>query len=172
MDPVRLYRYALLLALFTIFYNVLEGLISVFFGITDESFALLGFGLDSFVEVLSGIGIAHMILRSKINPEINRDEFERTALKITGVSFYLLTAGLVFTGVYNILTGHKPVTTVWGIAVSLLSIGVMLLLVYGKRKAGTRLNSKAILADAECTKVCIYMSVILLIASLVSLVSG
>jgi divalent metal cation (Fe/Co/Zn/Cd) transporter len=165
MDTIRLYRYALYLALFTIFYNLLEGLISVFFGITDESFTLLGFGLDSFVEVLSGVGIAHMILRSRSNPEINRDEFERTALKITGVSFYILTAGLVFTSVYNILTGHKPVTTVWGIVVSLLSIVVMLLLVYGKRKVGKLLNSKAILADAECTKVCIYMSVILLVAS-------
>jgi divalent metal cation (Fe/Co/Zn/Cd) transporter len=165
MDIPRLYKYALYLALFTIFYNILEGLISVFFGITDESFALLGFGLDSFIEVLSGIGIAHMVIRIRNYPDVARDSFERTALKITGISFYILTAGLVLSSSFNILTGHKPVTTIWGIIISLLSITIMLLLVHGKRRIGTKLNSRAIIADAECTKVCIYMSIILLIAS-------
>ncbi len=165
MDNKRLYKYALYLALFTIFYNILEGLISIFFGITDESFTLLGFGLDSFAEVLSGVGIAHMIVRSGKRQDNDRDDFERTALRITGVSFYILTAGLVFTGIYNIITGHKPETTFWGIVISLVSIAVMLLLVYGKKRVGRQLNSAAIIADAECTKVCIYMSLILLVAS-------
>ena len=165
MDTFKLYKYAFYLALFTIFYNILEGLISVFFGITDESFTLLGFGLDSFIEVMSGIGIAHMVIRVRNNPDSDRDRFEHTALRITGISFYILTAGLVISSVYNIVKGHKPVTTIWGIVISLLSITIMLLLVYGKRKVGLRLNSAAIIADAECTKVCIYMSVILLIAS-------
>jgi divalent metal cation (Fe/Co/Zn/Cd) transporter len=165
MDNARLYKFALYLALFTIFYNIPEGLISIFFGVTDESFTLLGFGLDSFAEVLSGVGIAHMILRSGSNPDIDRDNFERNALRVTGVSFYILTAGLVFTGIYNFVTAHKPETTVWGIVISLVSIAVMLLLVYGKKKVGRKLSSAAILADAECTKVCIYMSVILLVSS-------
>jgi divalent metal cation (Fe/Co/Zn/Cd) transporter len=165
MDTHRLNKWAFYLALFTIFYNILEGLISVFFGVTDESFTLLGFGLDSFAEVLSGIGIAHMIIRSGRTPDMDRDKFERTALKVTGVSFYILTAGLVLTGIYNILTAHRPETTLWGIIISLLSIAVMLALVYGKRKVGKRLSSEAIIADAECTKVCIYMSVILLVSS-------
>lgn len=165
MDKHRLYKFAWYLALFTIFYNILEGLFSVFFGYTDESLTLLGFGFDSFIEVLSGVGIAHMIIRIRNNPNGSRDQFERTALKITGVSFYILTVGLVISGAYNIFTGHKPVTTLWGIIISLLSIAVMLLLVYGKRKIGKELNSNAIIADAECTKVCIYMSIIVLIAS-------
>ncbi len=165
MEINRLYKYAFYLALFTVFYNIVEGLISVFFGISDESFTLLGFGLDSFAEVISGVGIAHMIIRLWRNPGSSRDDFERTALKITGVSFYILTAGLVLTGIYNIVTAHKPETTVWGIVVSLVSIAVMLLLVYGKKKVGRQLNSAAIIADAECTKVCIYMSVILLVSS-------
>lgn len=165
MDTQRLYKYAFLLALFTVFYNILEGLISIFFGVTDESFTLLGFGLDSFAEVLSGVGIAHMIIRSKNNDDLNRDKFERTALKITGVSFYILTAALILTGIYNIVTAHKPETTVWGIIVSVVSIAVMLALVYAKRRVGVQLNSAAIIADAECTKVCIYMSLILLVAS-------
>ena len=165
MEINRLYKYAFYLALFTVLYNIIEGLISVFFGISDESFTLLGFGLDSFAEVISGVGIAHMIIRLWRNPGSSRDDFERTALKITGVSFYILTAGLVLTGIYNIVTAHKPETTVWGIIVSLVSIAVMLLLVYGKKKVGRQLNSAAIIADAECTKVCIYMSVILLVSS-------
>jgi divalent metal cation (Fe/Co/Zn/Cd) transporter len=165
MEKQRLYKYAWYLALFTIFYNILEGLISVFFGYTDESLTLLGFGFDSFIEVLSGIGIAHMIIRIRNNHDESRDEFERTALRITGVSFYILTIGLVISSGYNILTGHKPVTTLWGIIISLFSIVIMVLLVYAKRKIGKQLNSNAIIADAECTKVCVYMSVILLIAS-------
>ena len=59
----------------------------MFFGMKDESLALFGFGIDSFIEVVSGIGIAHMIIRSKNNPDIERDKFEKTALKITGYSF-------------------------------------------------------------------------------------
>ena len=165
MDKRELYKYAWYLALFTIFYNILEGVLSVFFGYTDESLTLLGFGFDSFIEVLSGIGIAHMIIRIRNNHDENRDEFERTALRITGVSFYILTIGLVISSGFNIITGHKPVTTLWGIIISLFSIVIMLLLVFAKRKIGKQLNSNAILADAECTKVCIYMSVILLIAS-------
>lgn len=165
MDINRLHKYAWYLALFTIFYNVIEGVVSVVFGLSDESFTLLGFGLDSFAEVLSGVGIAHMIIRSWKNPGSSRDDFEQTALKITGISFYILTAGLVLTGIYNIVTAHKPETTVLGIVISLVSIAVMLLLVYGKKKVGRQLNSAAIIADAECTKVCIYMSVILLVSS-------
>jgi divalent metal cation (Fe/Co/Zn/Cd) transporter len=167
MESGKLFTYAWYLALFTIFYNILEGLVSVYFGVEDESLSLFGFGADSFIEVLSGAGIAHMVLRIRKNPDSNRDKFENRALKLTGISFYILSAGLVISSVYNIWTGHKPVTTIWGIIVSVLSILIMLLLVYGKRKIGTMLNSKAIIADAECTRVCIYMSVILLIASTV-----
>lgn len=167
MDNKRAYTLAWYLALFTVFYNLLEGVVSLYFGADDESLALFGFGVDSFIEVLSGLGIAHMIIRIRRNPGSNRDNFENTALKITGISFYILTAGLIVSSIYTILTGHRPVTTLWGVIISLLSIGVMSLLVYGKRKAGKILNSHAILADAECTRVCIYMSVILLVSSAV-----
>jgi divalent metal cation (Fe/Co/Zn/Cd) transporter len=92
-------------------------------------------------------------------------DFERTALKVTGYAFYSLVIGLTVTSIYNIWTGHKPETTFWGVVISVISIVVMWALVYGKTKVGKQLNSDAILADAGCTKVCIYMSVILLIAS-------
>jgi divalent metal cation (Fe/Co/Zn/Cd) transporter len=161
----KLFRVAQWLAIATIVYNILEGLVSVYFGIEDESLALFGFGIDSFIEVLSGIGIAHMVFRIKRQPEGSRNKFERTALRITGTAFYLLVAGLLVTSGYNFLTQHQPETTQVGIIISLLSIAVMWALIYGKTRVGTRLESKAILADAACTRVCVYMSVVLLISS-------
>jgi divalent metal cation (Fe/Co/Zn/Cd) transporter len=164
-DTKKLYKFAFLLAMVTIFYNLVEGLISTYFGYEDESLALFGFGVDSFIEVISGLGIAHMIIRIRRNPESNRDDFERTALRITGVAFYLLVAGLVSSSLFNIWTGHKPETTFWGVIISIISIVTMWFLIWGKTKVGNKLNSKAILADAECTRVCFYMSIILLISS-------
>jgi divalent metal cation (Fe/Co/Zn/Cd) transporter len=164
-DKNRFYKYAFLLALFTIFYNLVEGLVSTYFGYEDESLALFGFGVDSFIEVISGLGIAHMVLRIKMNPDSNRDDFERTALRITGVAFYLLVAGLVSTSVFNIWTGQKPETTFWGVVISIISIIMMWALIYGKTTVGRKLSSEAILADAECTRVCFYMSIILLLSS-------
>lgn len=164
-DHKKLYRIAFGLALFTIIYNVAEGLVSTYLGFENESLALFGFGSDSFIEVISGLGIAHMILRIQNHPNSKRDDFERTALRITGVAFYLLVFGLVLTSIYNIWIGHQPITTFWGVVISILSILVMWILVVGKRKVGHQLNSAPILADANCTMVCVYMSVILLISS-------
>lgn len=164
-DKNRYYKYAFLLALLTIFYNLIEGFVSTYFGFTDESLALFGFGIDSFIEVISGLGIAHMVLRIKMNHENNRDDFEKIALKITGTAFYLLVVGLISSGILNIWTGQKPETTFWGIVISIISIITMWLLIYGKTRVGRKLNSEAILADAECTRVCFYMSIILLISS-------
>ncbi|CAD5283910.1 conserved membrane hypothetical protein [Imperialibacter sp. 89] len=164
-DKKPLYKVALGLAVFTIIYNVLEGLVSTFLGFEGESLALFGFGSDSFIEVISGLGIAHMIVRIQNNPDSHRDGFERTALKITGMAFYSLVFGLIVTSIYNIWTGHKPITTFWGVVISVISIIVMWGLVVWKRKVGAKLNSAPILADANCTLVCVYMSVILLLSS-------
>lgn len=161
----KYYNVAFALAAITILYNIAEGLISVWLGYEDESLALFGFGSDSFIEVISGLGIAHMIIRIKSNPDAGRDKFEKTALKVTGTSFYLLAAGLVFSGLYNIIQANMPETTFWGIIISSISILTMGLLVWAKKRIGNRLGSKPILADADCTKVCLYMSVILLFSS-------
>src|SRR5512137_2628644 len=119
-DLQRFWQIALWLAVITVFYNIAEGLISVFFGITDETLSLFGFGLDSFIEVMSGIGVWHMIVRvmKSSGSDEDRDKFEKTALRVTGISFYILCAGLVLTVIYNVVTGHKPETTVWGIVIS------------------------------------------------------
>ncbi len=161
----NLFKIAFGLAIFTIIYNILEGLISTYLGFEDESLVLFGFGSDSFIEVISGLGIAHMITRIQLNQNSNRDRFERTALKITGFSFYALVLGLLVTSIYNIWTGHEPLTTFWGVIISVISIIIMWMLVAWKRNVGNKLKSDPILADANCTMVCLYMSVILLISS-------
>jgi len=139
--------------------------VSIYFGIEDETLALFGFGLDSFVEVISGIGIWHMMKRIRKNYDANPDDFERQALKITGSAFYILSIGLIATAAVNIYQGHKPETTFWGIVISLISIITMWLLIHYKIKVGKQLDSQAIVADANCTKVCLYLSIILLLSS-------
>ena len=99
---------ALILSLITIVYNAVEGLVSTYFGAADETLALFGFGVDSFVEVLSGLGIAHMVMRMKQNPIAERDKFEKTALQITGTAFYLLAAGLLIGAGLAIYSGAVP----------------------------------------------------------------
>lgn len=165
VEEKKWYDLALLLGIFTIVYNLTEGIIATWFGFEDETLALFGFGVDSFIELISGVGIVYMVMRIKRNPNSNRSEFERTALKITGYSFYALVVGLVVSSGLVIYLGKKPETTFWGVVVSLISILVMLVLIYGKIKTGKKLQSDAILADANCTKVCIYMSVVLLVSS-------
>ena len=166
-EQKRFYQYALWLAFFTIFYNTVEGLISVYLGVQDEALTLFGFGVDSFIEVISGVGIMAMVIRIRQNPDTPRGRFERTALRVTGLSFYLLSGGLLMTALYNLYVGHKPETTLSGTIISLISIAVMWALVVGKRRVGHALNSSPILADANCTMICIYMSVVLLASSLI-----
>lgn len=166
------WQFALWLALFTIFYNLAEGLVSIYFGAQDETLTLFGFGIDSFIEVMSGIGILAMVLRIRQNPEAPRSKLEQTALRITGSSFYLLAAGLGLTAIYNLFTAHRPTTTLPGLVISLISIAMMWFLVQGKRKVGRALGSAPILSDANCTMVCIYMSIVLLVSSLVYQFTG
>jgi divalent metal cation (Fe/Co/Zn/Cd) transporter len=168
----RLYQQAGWLAWITIYYNLLEGGVSVFFGIQDETLSLFGFGLDSFVEVVSGIGVWHMVRRLRQSTDGNPDRFEQRALKITGTAFYVLTVGLTLSALYNIYSGHRPETTFWGIVISLISIGSMWALIHFKVKVGKALNSQAILADAGCTRTCMVLSGVLLAASLVYELTG
>jgi len=141
-------------------------------GFQDETLTLFGFGVDSFIEVMSGIGIAVMVKRLMKHPDSERSRFEVQALRVTGTAFYLLSVGLLAGIVLNLITGHKPETTFWGVVISLVSIAVMLWLVSAKMKVGKILNSDPIIADAGCTKVCVYMSVVLLVSSLIYELTG
>jgi divalent metal cation (Fe/Co/Zn/Cd) transporter len=163
----KLYQKAYFLSLFTIFYNLVEGVVSMFLGYEDETLALFGFGVDSFIEVMSGIGIAIMIQRIKQNPVSSKSEFEIKALKITGTAFYLLSAGLLVGIVLALVNHHKPETTFWGVIISLISIAVMVWLMNAKKSTGKKLHSDPIISDANCTRVCVYMSIVLLVSSLI-----
>jgi len=165
INTQKLWRTALLLAFFTIIYNIAEGLIATWFGYREDTLALFGFGVDSFIETLSGIGITHMIMRIRRQPDTQRDQFETTALQVTGAAFYILVAGLLVSSVINLAKGNSPDSTLPGVIISVISILVMVVLLKGKEKVGKALRSDPLLADANCTRTCIYMSVVLLISS-------
>lgn len=164
----KLFLRARLLAVITILYNIVEGVVSVWFGLEDDTLALFGFGLDSFVEVISAVGILHMVsrqARTMTAPAFAPDHFEATALRITGGAFYLLAAGLTATVGLDLYAGNPPETTLWGIIVASVSIVSMGLLINLKMKVGRALRSDAIVADANCTRACLYLSIVLLISS-------
>jgi divalent metal cation (Fe/Co/Zn/Cd) transporter len=162
----RLLSKAYVLALVTIFYNLAEGLVSVGFGLHDETIALFGFGIDSFVEVISGVGIWHMLRRMRTHAGESPGRFERGALRVTGAAFYLLAAGLAATAAVKLVRRASPESTFWGVAVSLVSLATMALLIRAKTQVGRALSSQAILADAACTRACLYLSGVLLASSL------
>ncbi|MCG6551993.1 MAG: cation transporter [Candidatus Magnetominusculus sp. LBB02] len=161
----RLYKAAILLAVITVFYNLLEGLVSVYLGFEDDALSLFGFGLDSFVEVVSGVGVWHMVAKIRHNIDGKADKFQRQALRITGGAFYVLAVGLAVSSAINIIQGKHPKTAFWGVIISLISIMSMWLLVHFKVKVGTKLNSQAILSDAACSRTCMYLSAVLLLGS-------
>ena len=92
----KLYRIAFALSIFTIVYNVAEGILSSYFGMQDHSLTLFGFGMDSFIETISAIGVAHMIIRIVRSPQSNRGEFEVTALKTSKHTEYLTNIFTMF----------------------------------------------------------------------------
>ncbi len=172
LETKRLYNIAFYQVLFLVGYNAAEGIISSILGFKEESLTLFGFGIDSFIEVISGLGILQMITRIRLNPTSDRSKYERTALRITGFAFYALVVGLTVTATYNLVTSHKPEATFFGAIISTISIIIMGLFIRYQSRVGKALNSAAILADVQCTKVCIYMSVVLLLGSIIYHLTG
>lgn len=168
----RLFKRAAAFAAFVCLYNVGEGIVAMLMGYADESLTLFGFGVDSFIEVSSNLGVLYMIFRIRENPLSDRSSFERTALNITGYSFYALAATLVMGIVLSVLTEHRPTNTFWGVLISCVSIVVMYFVASSQLKTGAALHSEAIIADARCTMICIYMSIVLLVSSLVYTLTG
>jgi divalent metal cation (Fe/Co/Zn/Cd) transporter len=165
-ETARHLKTAFILSIITIAYNIVEGVVSVIFGYADETIALFGFGVDSFVEVISGIGICHMVWRMRRSPVSERYRFERQALYVTGVSFFILTLGLVAGSVLNVIYHVAPDTTIPGVIIAAISILTMRILYAHKMKVGTKLCSDPIIADANCTKTCLYLSFVLLVSSI------
>ena len=161
----RLFRLALSLAIVTVVYNIAEGLISAWFGIKDETLTLFGFGMDSFVETISALGITQMIIRIRSHPNSERGRFEVRALKVTGWCFYALGVILTVSAIYNLIHDRQPVSTTAGVIIAVISILSMWALIRAKTYVGKKLGSAPIITDARCNLVCLYMSLVLLAAS-------
>ncbi len=172
MEEKKLYSKALLIAQFVIIYNGLEGIISILLGLKEESLTFAGFGVGSLVEVASNLGVIYMIKRIRENPKTCKSDYENKALKITGWGFYLLSASLLIGIIVNIIQHHKPENTLFGVFISLISIAIMLLVTYNQLQIGKKLNSQPIISDAKCALVCVYMSIVLLVASAVYYLTG
>ena len=144
-------------------WNVVEGLVSVAAALAAGSVALLGFGIDSFVETTSG-AILIWRLRSehpgRAVAEVER--LERRAHRLVGLSFLLLAAWVAFDAIRTLLGGEHPQPSPAGIAITTLSLGVMWWLARAKRAVAAGLGSRALAADSVQTTACWWLSVITL----------
>lgn len=143
----------------TIGWNLLEGVIAVGSGLLAGSIALVGFGVDSFIECLSG---AALLWRLHLDDPKRRERAEQTALKLVGVSFLLLGAYVGFDAVKSLVYREPPEASYVGMALAVLSLVVMPLLARAKREVAASINSRALQADSRQTDICAYLSAILL----------
>src|SRR3972149_3393469 len=157
------YKRALSLSYFTVGYNILEGLISIFAGVLAGSIALIGFGLDSFVESLSG-GV--MIWRFRKHGQMSEEEEERIeakAVRLIAYTFFILGAYVLYESVKKLYLQEMPDPSLFGIIIAIVSIIVMPVLFYMKYQTGKTINSRSLVADSKQTLVCSILSVALLI---------
>jgi divalent metal cation (Fe/Co/Zn/Cd) transporter len=155
---------------FTIAWNALEGLVAVVAGVIAGSISLVGFGIDSFIEVTSG---SVLLWRMSVDAEVHRRELnERRALKIVGVCFLLLAAYIAYESALDLWSRRAPEHSIPGIVLACVSLVAMPLLSRAKRKVGTALGSAAMHADAKQTEFCTYLSAILLAGLLLNALFG
>jgi divalent metal cation (Fe/Co/Zn/Cd) transporter len=159
-------RRSLHLAYLTAGYNLLEGIVAIAAGAAASSTALLGFGLDSFVEVSSALVVIWQF-RSRV-PESR----ERMALRLIALSFFALAAWVGFSAVRSLLGAAEAQPSPVGIGLAAMSVVVMPLLVWVKRRTGRELNSATVVADSTQTLLCTYLSAILLVGLLLNAALG
>ena len=148
------------LSIVTLVYNALEGIIAVTAGAIAGSISLVGFGVDSIIEVASG-GVSLWRLSADIDPK-RRERAERLALRMIGISFLALAAYVAFDAAVALWNRERPDESYLGIVIAALSLVVMPLLARAKRKVARGLSSRALAADATQTTLCTYLSAILL----------
>ena len=145
---------------FTIAWNTIEGLVAVVSGAAAGSISLVGFGVDSFIEVTSG---AALLWRMSVDANVrDRERNERRTLRIVGLCFLLLAVYVAFESGTELWYKRAPGHSIPGIILACISLVVMPLLSRSKRKVGHALNSAAMHADAKQTQFCTYLSAILL----------
>jgi len=160
---LKLNRKALLLSYFTVGYNVVEGVVSIVAGALAGSIALIGFGLDSFVESLSG-GV--MIWRFRKHGKLSEKEeedIERKATKLVGYTFLILAIYVLYESIKKLVFQETPDPSLFGIIIAIVSLIVMPILFYQKYKTGKVLRSRSLVADSKETLACMFLSFALLI---------
>jgi divalent metal cation (Fe/Co/Zn/Cd) transporter len=163
-------RHGRRLEYFTMGWNALEGLVAVVAGALAGSISLVGFGIDSFIEVTSG---SVLLWRMSVDAEVHRRELnERRALRIVGICFLLLAAYIAYESAFDLWSRRAPEHSIPGIILACVSLIVMPLLSRAKRKVGRALGSAAMHADARQTEFCTYLSAILLAGLLLNALFG
>jgi divalent metal cation (Fe/Co/Zn/Cd) transporter len=167
-----LHKKALYLSYFTVGYNVFEGLAAMLAGSLSSSIALIGFGLDSFVESLSG-GV--MIWRFRKHGRITKAEEERAekkAVRLVAFTFFILGSYVLIESVKKLYFQEIPSPSLFGIVIAVISIIVMPILFYMKYQTGKSINSMSLMADSKQTLACVLLSVALLIGLLLNYILG
>jgi divalent metal cation (Fe/Co/Zn/Cd) transporter len=155
---------------FTIAWNTLEGLVAVIAGAVAGSISLVGFGIDSFIEVTSG---SVLLWRMSVDSDVHRRESnEKRALRIVGACFLLLAAYITYDSIVDLWSKRAPEHSISGIVLACVSLVVMPLLSRAKRRVGRAMGSAAMRADAKQTEFCTYLSAILLIGLLLNAFLG
>lgn len=158
----------------TVGWNIVEGVIAVGAGVVAGSIALIGFGIDSFVETISGAVLVWR-LRSETDVDVDEARIERVesrATRLVGVSFVVLAAYVAFEAVQTLAAQERPSASPVGIALTAVSIVVMLWLAGAKRETGEALGSRALIADSHQTYACWYLSVTILAGLALNAVIG
>ncbi len=158
-----LHKKALSLSYFTVGYNVLEGIVSIIAGSLAGSIALVGFGLDSFVESLSG---SVMIWRFRKHGKMTKEEEERVeakAIRLIAYTFFILGTYILYESVKKLCFHEIPHPSLLGIIIAIVSMIVMPVLFYIKYRTGKSINSKSLMVDSKQTLACAFLSVALLI---------
>jgi divalent metal cation (Fe/Co/Zn/Cd) transporter len=155
---------------FTIVWNSLEGLIGITAGALAGSISLVGFGIDSLIEVTSG---ATLLWRMSVDADVRRRERnERLSLRIVGSCFLALAVYIMYAAVSDLTKKSAPEHSIPGIVLACISLVVMPILSRAKKKIGRALNSAAMNADARQTDFCVYLSAILLIGLVLNTAVG
>lgn len=169
IERKKLIQKAILLSWFTIAYNLIEGFVSIGFGVSEGSVALAGFGVDSLIEVASAFVVLWRF-RSESGATSDRSlERERKATLGIGALFLALAAITVLASGIQLWNGVHPETTIPGLVISALSLSFMFYLWSAKKSAGQALSSPTVLQDAACSLACIKLSVVLFLGSLIFL---
>ena len=163
MNTERLYKKGLRLEYFTVGYNILEAVASMVFGSIAGSVALIGFGLDSIVESLSGLVLIWRLgQHGKLSAEAE-ERLEKRATKFVAITFFLLGTYILFESIKKLVQVEIPEPSLPGIIIAVASMIVMPLLTWQKYKTGKQINSRALVADSKETLACSFLSVALLL---------